>query len=341
MIRSRRATSCYICGQSGVTLYDGLRDRLFGAPGAWSISRCPNRRCGLLWLDPCPVEEDIFRAYEDYYTHQETPSGPNSGVRAWYRKIVAGYLAGRFGYEAPQPAPWQRALGRALPLHPGRRADADFAVMYLPALPGGRLLDVGAGNGAFLQRMDALGWRVEGVDTDPAVAHRARELGLSIHLGTLESRGYPDGVFDAVTMSHLIEHVHEPAPLLRECHRILRPGGRLVVVTPNGDSWGHRRFTSDWRGLEPPRHIHVFTPQALQRLLKSAGFGKVEVSTTVRDTNGMLIASRDLRRTGSHRMGATPSRGARAWGRSMQWVEWILMKVTPYRGEEIAAVAVK
>ena len=340
-IRTRAAPACHACGQRGVPLYHGLRDRLFGAPGEWSITRCHDRECGLLWLDPAPLEDDLPLAYEDYYTHREAPTGRDSRARRWYRKVVAGYHAVRFGYTDPQPAVLHRTLGRVLPLHPGRRADADFAVMYLPALPGGRLMDVGAGNGAFLRRMADLGWQVEGVDTDPAAVERSRDLGLEIHPGTLASRRHPDGRFDAITMSHLIEHVHDPAGLLRECHRILRPGGRLVVVTPNGESWGHRRFGPNWRGLEPPRHIHVFTPRALRRLVASAGFGNVDTATTIRDANGMLLASRDLRRRGAHRMETKPSARARAWGRWMQWAEWLLTKARPEAGEEIALVAMK
>jgi hypothetical protein len=114
-----------------------------------------------------------------------------------------------------------------------------------------------------------------------------------------------------------------------------------VVVTPNGESWGHRRFGPNWRGLEPPRHIHVFTPTALRRLVASAGFGNVDAATTIRDANGMLLASRDLRRRGAHRMETKPSAPARAWGRWMQWTEWLLTKARPEAGEEIALVAMK
>ncbi len=340
-IRTRAKPLCYACGRRGEVLYEDLTDRLFGAPGRWSLKRCPDGDCGLLWLDPVPVEEDIGIAYWEYYTHDGSEEAPPTVWRRWYRGVVAAYLAARFGYDGTASRAGARLLGRALPLHPGRRAEADFGVMYLRACRGGSLLDVGCGGGSFLKRMEGLGWRVEGTDTDPVAVERARELGLTVHPGTLEARRYPDGNFDAVTMSHLVEHVHDPSALLRESWRVLKDGGRLVAVTPNAESWGHRLFGRDWRGLEPPRHLHVFTPRVLRRMAESAGFGHVEVRTTVRDANGMLVASRSLRRVGSFRTDRRPLALPRLWGRGMQLTEWMLLQRKGDIGEEIALVAVK
>src|SRR6185503_20402485 len=76
-IRSTPCPDCYLCGATGDVLYDSLKDRLFGAPGYWNIRICPNAACGLLWLDPMPVEEDLVKAYHSYYTHQCAPPPPN------------------------------------------------------------------------------------------------------------------------------------------------------------------------------------------------------------------------------------------------------------------------
>src|ERR1700691_5509244 len=66
---TRPNPDCVVCGVRGESLYAGLTDRLFGAAGKWSFKRCPRLPCGLIWLDPIPLETDINRAYETYYTH--------------------------------------------------------------------------------------------------------------------------------------------------------------------------------------------------------------------------------------------------------------------------------
>jgi 2-polyprenyl-3-methyl-5-hydroxy-6-metoxy-1,4-benzoquinol methylase len=77
----------------------------------------------------------------------------------------------------------------------------------------------------------------------------------------------------------VIEHVPDPASLLKECRRVLRPGGKLVVATPNCKSLGHSLFKENWRGLEPPRHLQILSPLALRRFLSEAGFKQVKIMT--------------------------------------------------------------
>jgi SAM-dependent methyltransferase len=213
--------------------------------------------------------------------------------------------------------------------------------MYLSAQPNGHLLDVGCGNGWLLKIMQDLGWCVEGVDFDPNAVENARRKGVQVRLGTLEAQQYPDNYFDAITLSHLIEHVHGPLELLRECQRILRPGGRLVLVTPNGHSWGHRIFKDAWLALDPPRHLYVFSVPSLRYLAEKAGFKKFRLSTTIRDANGLFIASKSIQRTGKHVWGSPQPRAFRIWARALQLVEWAILKLKPYIGEEIALMAEK
>src|SRR5208283_4697550 len=114
----------------------------------------------------------------------------------------------------------------------------------------------GCGDGRFLALMRDAGWDVYGIEPDPVAAKVAqRELGTSVTVGALEDAGFPDEAFDAVTLSHVIEHVHDPVALLAECRRVLKPDGSVVIVTPNIRSLGHQKFQSLWRGLEPPRHF--------------------------------------------------------------------------------------
>ena len=341
-IRTIASPKCYLCGTEGEPLYRGLRDRFFGAPGTWNLKECPNAHCSLVWLDPKPLEEDIGKAYETYYTHvdESTNQVAIGRKRSLTQAVKVGYLALKYGYGKDVSLIY-KTLGLAAYLIPFRRALVDFSRMYLPAVPGGRLLEIGCGRGDMLLTMRDLGWQVEGVDFDSRAVATCRRKGLTVHVGTLERMEYPNNYFDAITMSHLIEHVNDPLRLLRECHRILKAGGRLSLVTPNISSLGHRLFTSAWFHLDPPRHLHLFTRESLGDLICKAGFGRGKISTTIRDANSAFIASRAILRSGAYNWGEVASRGNRVWGRSMQALEWMLLKINRNSGEELAAVVEK
>lgn len=339
----KKIKRCFLCGNESVPLYQDLRDRLFDAPGKWNLKKCSNPKCGVLWLDPMPLEEDLGKLYEHYYTHQNLGKAniPNTWLRRAYHIVKETYLAMKYGYRSESISSWKKFLNIFIYLHPGRRADLDFSIMYLPARSNGLLLDIGCGSGWLLRRMRDLGWSVEGVDSDPIVVKNARKEGLQVRLGTLEAQQYPDGHFDAITMSHLIEHVYDPLQLLRECRRILKLGGRLIVVTPNAESWGHRIFKNNYLHLDPPRHLHIFTPLSLCHLAEKAGFLKPKISTVIRDANGTFIASRSLQRVGKYVSGSFQPRAIRIWARGMQLLEWVVLKTKPNVGEEILLVSEK
>ncbi len=339
-IRSRPCPKCFVCGAEGELLYEGLKDRLFGAPGTWNLKRCPNPACRSLWLDPMPVEEDIGKAYHSYYTHQDDFQPPNNLPRRVYRQMQEYYLSWKFGYHRKGDSIWSRIAWPLIFLSPIRRANFDFSVFYLRAQPKGRLLEVGCGGGAMLHPLKELGWQVEGVDFDPAAVQKARAKGLKVHLGALEEQRFADNTFDAITMSHVIEHVHRPIGLLQECHRLLKPGGRLVVVTPNARSWGHCRYGADWRGLEPPRHLHTFTVTSLAATCARAGFGGAACRSIVRG-GGILLASRSLQRTGSAYAVHHPSVSLRLWAEMMGHVEWVRTLMDHEAGEELLLIAGK
>ena len=334
-IRARPVPDCALCGQPGVPLYRELADRLFDAPGRWDISRCPSPACGLLWLDPMPVEEDIARAYRSYYTHAPAAarSLPHRARERLRHAAQTGYLASRYGGAGSRW--WQRLLGRIAALHPGWRAAADFAGMYLPVRPGGRLLDVGCGRGDALAALHDCGWSVHGVDIDDSAARVARSCGFDAQTGTVADRHFPDGHFDAIVMSHVIEHVHDPVGLLRECRRILKSDGWLVAVTPNARSLGHRIFGGAWRALDPPRHLHLFNRPTLDRIARAAGFPDPSVTTTVLYADEQFLASRRIRRAGRTVFGRREGVLRRLWAMRLQMTEWSALRVRPDAGEDV------
>lgn len=260
VIGSSESPTCYLCGKHGETLYHGLQDHLFGAPGSWGFKRCSNSSCGFIWLDPMPTRDEIWKAYRSYYTHKRTK---------FELSELLGYVV-RAIFRIP--------LSIFLQILNDRKRRR---YMYLDRLTPGRLLDVGCGSGYRLERMRALGWEVFGQEIDPVAAEYARnKFGVDIHLGPLEEMAAPAGGFDAVIMSHVIEHVYDPVATLSDCHRLLRKGGKLVVSTPNAESYGHQKFGLRWRGLEPPRHLHLFTGRTLTQVFQRAGFCQFQYWTS-------------------------------------------------------------
>ena len=342
-MRSYPCPVCELCGAFGQSVYCDLSDRLFSAPGVWTIKKCTNVKCGQLWPDPMPAPEDITLAYESYYTHAGPPAKADSTLRSRaIQAIRRGYLARRYGYTFPEAqGASPQILGLLAYLNPFRRAWLDFSMMYLPCRPAGRLLEIGCGSGTMLRGFEDLGWKAEGIDFDPVAIDACRRKGLRVNLGTLEGQRYPSDSFDAVIMSHVIEHVHDPVALLSECRRILKSGGALSLVTPHVNALGHRIFAKSWFFLDPPRHLHLFSVPSLRGALDRAGFEHAQIFSSLRDASETFIASDAIRRTGRFRMGSGHSATQNAYGTAMQTFEWMLLKLGFAVGEELVALASK
>jgi len=136
----------------------------------------------------------------------------------------------------------------------------------------GRLLDVGCATGVFLDGMRRRGWQVQGVEPSTYAVRYARErFGLDVFEGLLEAAALPTASFDAITMWDVLEHVHEPRPVLSELARLLRPGGILVLSLPNPDSLEARLLDEFWLGWDLPRHLNLFRPALLREHLARHG----------------------------------------------------------------------
>ena len=334
------AGPCPVCGEMRRDVaYADLTDRLVGTPGSWTLRRCES--CGLWILDPRYSQAEIARAYENYGFHLGLDPVDAEAGGGLARIVPRASLAHWFGYEDGLSR-WGRALALlALPFPEGAES-VGFSVMYLRAVPGGEVLDVGCGGGAFLARMRSLGWRVLGVEPDPGAVQVARDVrGLDVRLGTLETQRFPADRFDAVTSSHVIEHVHDPLAFLRECARVSRPGGQVVVVTPNTESLGRRRLGTGWLGLDPPRHLHLFSCANLRRLAERAGLRVTLVRSSVRNAEFTWLLGRGVLkewpRPGQRPPGGWAGRRARAF----QLAEWVLTLVGREAGEEIVLIATK
>ena len=136
----------------------------------------------------------------------------------------------------------------------------------------GTLLDVGAGTGAFAHTMQKAGWSVTGLEPDEtaranAAANYQITLDTNEKLPTLSSNSY-----DAITMWHVLEHVHDLHGYLNQFNRILKTDGTLLIAVPNYTSYDAGKYDNCWAAYDVPRHLYHFSPKSMEVLLNSHGF---------------------------------------------------------------------
>jgi SAM-dependent methyltransferase len=272
-------TPCLLCGRDEAALLLEGPDPIpaDGRGLRFAVVRCEH--CGLTFTNPRPTPGTIGRFYPpDYHPHRRPA---------------------KMRQARPARPVWARLFGR--PCNERRGA--------LPWPEPGRLLDFGCGGGAFLKRMADRGWQVTGLDASVGAGRAVQEeLGLKVLTGSLPHPELRPCSFDVVTMWQSLEHVHRPLAILREAYRLLVPGGKLIVATPNVESLPFYWFGPAWFGLDLPRHLTHFTPKTLRAMLEAAGF-RVEM--------GRMLRHGDWLRS-SARLAARQGRGG-AWAKLLRW----------------------
>ncbi len=274
---------CNLCGShEAKVLHAHLPDMLLQQNGttATLVQCC---RCGLIYQNPRPTREEIKHHYPDRYDayHYGDEQGTARRHGRLTRQAVEYGIAKRCRYVTRHKQE-------------------------------GTLLDVGCATGLFLQGMRKRGsWEVYGVEPSEYAAASARQSGLQVITGTLDDVTFPNHTFDVVTMWDVIEHVHDPLGTLQQVARLLKPGGLLVIRTPNYDSWDARLFGRYWSGFEPPRHLYIFTPSTIESALTKTGF--VTISMDCR-SGGYMVFLLSLRFRLSHsRLGPVTQRRLLTW----------------------------
>ncbi len=137
---------------------------------------------------------------------------------------------------------------------------------------GGRILDVGCGRGVLLKELADRGFKSYGFEVNPSAAVGV-DPRIEMRIGDdLRDVEYPSGFFDQVIIWHVLEHVSDPRATIEEIHRILKPGGEIVVAVPNFSSLQSRWSGPAWFHLDLPRHLHHFPADGLAKLLAESGF---------------------------------------------------------------------
>ncbi|MDQ6904401.1 MAG: class I SAM-dependent methyltransferase [Bacteroidota bacterium] len=211
--------------------------------------------CGLIYLNPRPSVTDFSKIYPPNY-HAFDFSPKNYGI---VHKIRSKIEASRF-------------LKRCHNLP----TDA-------------RILDIGCGDGFHLDLFRRFGkktWRLEGVDLDERAVKAATNAGFNVHLGSIEEIDLPQNAYDIIFMIQTIEHVENPVAVLRTVRKLLKNGGRMVIVTDNTGSIDFDLFKSDcWGGYHFPRHWNLFNQNCISLLGLKTGFEIETVKTIVSPVN--------------------------------------------------------
>jgi SAM-dependent methyltransferase len=225
--------------------------------GSFQMVKCPS--CQFIYLNPRPTHEALHEFYQQYL-----PEGEPS-IESWQKMMElvfkrAAHLLQRFKTK-------------------------------------GRLMDVGTGFGFFLSEMKKRGWEVTGVEISQRGINYARDrLAVNVYPGPLEKAGFPEEHFDAVTAFYVVEHLPDPITFLKECHRILKPGGLLLLRYPHTTPIKNllRVLGIENRLYDLPAHLSDFSPETLQRLLERVGFDLCEHfigGYTLPDSLGKRISS--------------------------------------------------
>jgi 2-polyprenyl-3-methyl-5-hydroxy-6-metoxy-1,4-benzoquinol methylase len=209
--------------------------------------------CGHLYVSPRPPMDEVVTIYdEDYF---ENPAFRNIDHDAYFGYM--DYLRDRTNIQMRL----RQVLAR-IERHEWR----------------GRILDVGCGMGLFVEVAALAGWDAWGVDLNqPAIAWAQQHVSENVRAGTVAEIAAPDGWFDCITMFDVIEHLADPRAELADVWRALRPGGLLVVVTPDAGAVMSRALGSHWLEMKrAPEHLQFFTVRGLSRMLSTCGFTAFE-----------------------------------------------------------------
>ncbi|MDD4270835.1 MAG: class I SAM-dependent methyltransferase [Pirellulaceae bacterium] len=258
---------CPLCGSGRWKLRLRAGDLLHQTRGCFQLVEC--RDCRHVYVSPRPTRESIGRFYpQDYAPH--TPRGCRGGAASTPPD----------GGAASSPA-WY--LSRPIRLVPGLRRlyhwlrESHGEMMPPLDAPGRRALELGCAGGRFLELLREAGWQAEGVEPASAPAAEARQHGFRVHHGAFEPGLFANNSFDAVFAWMVLEHLHDPLGTLDEIQRILKPDGWFIFSVPNWACWEPAVFERYWYCLQPPIHLHQFTPRGLRRILAQTGYRDVRV----------------------------------------------------------------
>ncbi len=231
----------------------GMDYEYHSSPGIFSAMKCNS--CGLVYLNPRPDVSEFERIYPSDY-HAFDFSESEYGIVFKIRG----------------------------------RLEANRLLSACKDLPeDAKILDVGCGDGFHLKLLQKYGkksWALEGIDMDKRAIKMAKKSGLNVHQGSVETIDLPENSYDLAFIIQTIEHVEKPVAVFQGIRRLLKPGGKLLIVTDNTDSIDFGFFKKRyWGGYHFPRHWNLFNKKSMLKLAEKTGFEVARAGTQVSPVN--------------------------------------------------------
>ena len=235
--------NCPFCSSGNITQLFPVKDHTVSGE-SFIICRCDE--CSGMFTQDVPEQEAIspYYASQNYISHSNTSKGFINGL---YHKV------------------------RSITLSTKRRM-----IVALTGVQKGNVLDVGCGTGAFLNEMKTAGWQITGLEPDEVARRNAVELFGVYPLPSQELFNLPAKSFNAITMWHVLEHVHQLHEYVAQLKKLLADNGRLLIAVPNYTGYDAQHYKEHWAAYDTPRHLYHFSPAGMKGLMQRHGLEVIQ-----------------------------------------------------------------
>lgn len=237
-------TECPVCKNTSLQHFLSAKDYTVSKE-QFEIVKCTN--CSHLFTQNIAAQNEIGKYYqsENYISHSDTQEGI---VNKLYHAVRKRTLA-----------------------------DKKKLVQKETGKQQGKILDIGCGTGAFLHTMNLAGWESTGLEPDDTARKKAKEL---YHLESKPSHeifDLPHNTYDAITMWHVLEHVHQLHEYIKQLKNMVTAHGRIFIAVPNYTSYDAQHYAAHWAAYDVPRHLYHFSPTSMKNLVEKHGLSILSI----------------------------------------------------------------
>ncbi|MBK7735567.1 MAG: class I SAM-dependent methyltransferase [Chitinophagaceae bacterium] len=229
-------SSCPVCGSNEIEIFLQAKDYTVSGK-FFPVIQC--KKCTAAFTNNIPAPNEIGAYYksENYISHSDTAQGL---VNKLYHKV------------------------RNITLVSKKNMVTRFTQKTT-----GTILDIGCGTAAFLHTMKSAGWQITGLEPDNTAREKAQSLYQIAPLSSENFKTLPANSFDAITLWHVLEHVHDLQGYLQQIKILLKPAGKLFVAVPNYTSYDAKKYGLYWAAYDVPRHLYHFSPSSISVLIQA------------------------------------------------------------------------